>query len=185
VDTIIQAAAAAGVDWARVDVCTYRNNLNKLLLTQGGSKDGWSLHCCHWAATDTLFLDIVPGPPATYPNADKFTYYGYKLEAVCTGVDALASLWPPGARCCHAPRLPGAAMHTRTCGPLRAATHTCAACAGEQHVDATSEFASVVQYRLGRHSMLMAAEVDAQAAAKAGGHAAANGRHYVEMKTYM
>jgi hypothetical protein len=32
VDTIIDAATAAGVDFAGVDVCTYRNNLNKVWL---------------------------------------------------------------------------------------------------------------------------------------------------------
>lgn len=32
-DTIVSAAAAVGFDWTTVSVVTYRNNLNKLLLT--------------------------------------------------------------------------------------------------------------------------------------------------------
>lgn len=32
VDTIVQAANGAGVEWRHFDVCTYRNNLNKILL---------------------------------------------------------------------------------------------------------------------------------------------------------
>lgn len=33
VDTIIQAASAANTDWSSIGICTYRNNLNKILQT--------------------------------------------------------------------------------------------------------------------------------------------------------
>lgn len=49
------------------------------------NKEDWQLDCCFHEASRTLFLDIIPGPQAAYPNADKFTYYGYKFETVCTG----------------------------------------------------------------------------------------------------
>lgn len=52
---------------------------------------------------------------------------------------------------------------------------------GQGHVDATSEFAVLVQYKLGAHSILMAAEVDAM---KEEGDGPEEGRPYVELKTY-
>lgn len=57
----------------------------------------------------------------------------------------------------------------------------CAASAGQQHVDSSSEFAVVVQYQLGDHHILMAAEVDA---VKDAGDGPVNGKPYVELKTY-
>eukprot|EP00878_Enallax_costatus_P037428 GHUV01042278.1.p1 GENE.GHUV01042278.1~~GHUV01042278.1.p1 ORF type:complete len:214 (+),score=57.23 GHUV01042278.1:345-986(+) len=54
-------------------------------------------------------------------------------------------------------------------------------CPGQDHVDATSEFAVVVQYQLGQHRVLMAAEVDAM---KDDGDGPVKGRPYVELKTY-
>eukprot|EP00878_Enallax_costatus_P008175 GHUV01008548.1.p1 GENE.GHUV01008548.1~~GHUV01008548.1.p1 ORF type:complete len:346 (+),score=90.54 GHUV01008548.1:62-1099(+) len=134
VDHVVQAASAAGVDWSKVDICTYRNNINKVLTTLIGDSD-WAIDCCKWG--NTVFLDINKSAGnVTYPNQDKLTYYGYKFEAVCTGQD---------------------------------------------HVDATSEFAVVVQYQLGQHRVLMAAEVDAM---KDDGDGPVKGRPYVELKTY-
>jgi hypothetical protein len=52
---------------------------------------------------------------------------------------------------------------------------------GQQHVDATSEFAIVVQYQLGGHNIVMAAEIDAVAAEGSG---PIDGQPYVELKTY-
>jgi hypothetical protein len=63
-------------------------------MTPLNERDGWALHCCYWSATRTLFLDILPGPPASYPNADKFTFYGYKFEAVCTGAEVDSATLP-------------------------------------------------------------------------------------------
>jgi RAT1-interacting protein len=88
VDTIIQAAAGQSIDWSHFDVCSYRNNLNKILLTPISPRDGWEMDCCFHEKSGTLFLDIVPGPQATWKDADKFTFYGYKFEAVCTGRQA-------------------------------------------------------------------------------------------------
>lgn len=52
---------------------------------------------------------------------------------------------------------------------------------GQQHVDATSEFGVVVQYQLGAHSIVMAAEIDAVADQGSG---PVDGQPYVELKTY-
>jgi hypothetical protein len=84
VDTIIQAAAQANVEWSHFDVCTYRNNMNKIILTPI-NRERWDMECCYQGSSGTLFLDIVPGQQATFKDADKFTYYGYHFEAVCTG----------------------------------------------------------------------------------------------------
>lgn len=48
-------------------------------------------------------------------------------------------------------------------------------------MDSSSEFAVLVQYRLGSHSVLMAAEIDC---AKEEGDGPDGGRPYVELKTY-
>jgi hypothetical protein len=53
--------------------------------------------------------------------------------------------------------------------------------AGQHHVDSSSEFAVLVQYKLGNHSVLMAAEVDC---AKQEGDGPIGGQPYVELKTY-
>jgi hypothetical protein len=60
-------------------------------------------------------------------------------------------------------------------------------------VDATSEFATVVRFKLGRHRVVMAAEIDARAPEDAAAAAAGDGRQhqagaaapqYVELKCY-
>jgi hypothetical protein len=62
-------------------------------------------------------------------------------------------------------------------------------------VDATSEFATVVRYKLGRHRVVMAAEIDAQAPPEAqekgeqqqaqqGGQRQGGQRQYMELKSY-
>jgi hypothetical protein len=51
VDTIVEAAAAAGVDWTHFDVVTYRNNLNKVLLPAPMSLSGSWKECFKWART--------------------------------------------------------------------------------------------------------------------------------------
>eukprot|EP00882_Tetradesmus_deserticola_P008906 GHRQ01009396.1.p1 GENE.GHRQ01009396.1~~GHRQ01009396.1.p1 ORF type:complete len:230 (+),score=74.13 GHRQ01009396.1:768-1457(+) len=134
VDTIIQAGTAAAVDWSKVTLCTYRNNLNKVLLTPVALDKVWDVDACFWGGT--LFLDINKAAREEYPNQDKFVYYGYKFEALCTG---------------------------------------------QEHVDSSSEFAVLVQYRLGSHSVLMAAEIDC---AKEEGDGPIEGEPYVELKTY-
>lgn len=87
VDTIVQAASAAGVDWSKVSVCTYRNNLNKILQTPLADSD-WSIDCCYWSGT--LFLDINKAGSTEYPNQDKFTFYGEN------GAPGLAGIHPIG-----------------------------------------------------------------------------------------
>ncbi|KAF6260603.1 hypothetical protein COO60DRAFT_1505467 [Scenedesmus sp. NREL 46B-D3] len=134
VDTIVQAGTAAEVDWSKVGLCTYRNNLNKILLTPLALDKAWEVDACFWGGT--LFLDINKAGKEEYFNQEKMTYYGYKFEAMCTG---------------------------------------------QEHVDSSSEFAVLVQYRLGDHSVLMAAEIDCT---KEEGDGPIDGQPYVELKTY-
>jgi hypothetical protein len=51
-------------------------------------------------------------------------------------------------------------------------------------VDPSKEFALVVQYRLGAHTILMGAEVDGFDPQAPADYGPTNGRAYVEMKTY-
>jgi RAT1-interacting protein len=54
VGTIAEAAArgaansngGGGVDWAHVNVVTFRNNMNKLLLTPLNARDAWAIDGC-------------------------------------------------------------------------------------------------------------------------------------------
>jgi hypothetical protein len=74
VDTIIQAGKAAAVDWSKVGLCTYRNNLNKILLTPLALDKEWAVDVCLWG--DTLFFDINKAGRQEYDNQEKMTYYG-------------------------------------------------------------------------------------------------------------
>ncbi|KAG2434870.1 hypothetical protein HYH02_012070 [Chlamydomonas schloesseri] len=128
VEVILYGAAYGGVDLSRTSVVTFRNNLNKLLLTPLQPRDGWVIDGA-WVGS-ALYLDIVKRPPgqnaaAPGTDQDRFTYYGYKFEALATE--------PPA-------------------GQEEQAAHV---------VDCTGEFAIMVQMRLGRHLVTMAAETDA------------------------
>lgn len=71
-------------------MCTYRNNLNKILMTLHGDLD-WAIDCCKWG--NTLFLDINKSAGnVIYAGQDKMTYYGYKFEAICTSTHALSKI---------------------------------------------------------------------------------------------
>ena len=60
------------------DVCTFRNNLNKILGTAHDLTTSWVVDACSMGPT--LYLDIHQTSQMTYPNADLFQYYGYKYE---------------------------------------------------------------------------------------------------------
>lgn len=103
VDTIIQAGTAAAVDWSKVGLCTYRNNLNKVLLTPVSLDNEWAVDACFWGGT--LFLDINKAGNQEYPNQDKFVYYGRALTRV---------LWQ--CRCCQvSPAAAAAALCATHC----------------------------------------------------------------------
>lgn len=61
---------------AECDICTFRNNLNKVFMTPLAPSDDWTVDACLLGST--LYLDIQKGPPATYADSDLFEYYGYK-----------------------------------------------------------------------------------------------------------
>jgi len=67
------------------DVCTFRNNLNKMAMTLLNPKDDWAVDAWQGGTTKALILDILSLPQQDFPGADKFQYYGYKFEALCTG----------------------------------------------------------------------------------------------------
>ena len=83
--------------------------------------------------------EIVKQAEDSFPDADRFTYYGYKFEALCTG---------------------------------------------EAQVDASSEFAALVQLRLGCLRLLMAAEVDCKDPAEQGQGGGGIMESYLELKTF-
>lgn len=58
------------------DVCTFRNNLNKFMLTPVDLQNAWTIDAC--TSDSTMYLDIHQLPEKTFPDADLFQYYGYK-----------------------------------------------------------------------------------------------------------
>ncbi|KAK9828456.1 hypothetical protein WJX72_000086 [[Myrmecia] bisecta] len=83
VEPVIQAVLQAGLPLSECDVITYRNNLNKICLTPLNPGDAWAVDAC--SSGGPLCLDIHKLPQKSYPGSDKFEYYGYKFEALCTG----------------------------------------------------------------------------------------------------
>jgi hypothetical protein len=53
-------------------------NLNKILGTPLDVRNGWSVDACYHQGT--LYLDIVKNDSQEGPDADRFTYYGYKVS---------------------------------------------------------------------------------------------------------
>ncbi|KAJ9513141.1 hypothetical protein QJQ45_029370 [Haematococcus lacustris] len=117
-----------------VSIVTFRNNLNKILGTPLNLRDGWVVDGC-WSHPGVLYLNMVQRPEdePRFPDADRFEYYGYKFEQLCSVAPAPA--------------------------PAPAAPHNPGPCP-EPVVDATSEFSALVRLGLGKHRILMAAEVD-------------------------
>jgi len=150
------------------DVVTFRNNLNKICGTPLSPRDGWVVEAC--MHDGTLFLEISKSEQASFPDADRFNYYGYKFESLCTS----APLQDSGTDTDGKPAPP------TTSG-------------GHPIVDATSEFAILVKVKLGQQSVLMAAEVDcvdpaaqsvATGSTSSGGPHATHMEPYLELKTY-
>jgi RAT1-interacting protein len=54
----------------------------QVTLTPLALGDKWAVDACLWH--NTLYLDIVKTGQADFPGSDRFTYYGYKFEALCT-----------------------------------------------------------------------------------------------------
>lgn len=86
VEVIMRAALAVMPDGQLLQtahICTFRNNLNKIFGTPLKLDDSWVVDACFYE--ETMYLDIVKNEGKEYPGADRFTYYGYKFEAICTG----------------------------------------------------------------------------------------------------
>lgn len=58
------------------DICTFRNNLNKIFATPLDLKASWVVDACMLG--HTMHLDIRKTPQATFHNAELFQYYGYR-----------------------------------------------------------------------------------------------------------
>ena len=74
------------------DVCTFRNNLNKIFSTPLDLRSSWVVDACKVGSI--MYLDIHQLPQKTFPNADLFQYYGYKsvpslLTPVLNAADSL------------------------------------------------------------------------------------------------
>lgn len=67
------------------DVVTFRNNLNKIAVTVHDRVNVWEIDCC--SISGTLFLDVrfIPVQTDLLEECKRFSYHGYKFEAVCTG----------------------------------------------------------------------------------------------------
>jgi hypothetical protein len=160
VEEVALAAGCAGVDVfeeatdARDDghhprplIVTYRNNLNKVIGTAFKPGDEWAVDAvaleppARPGARPVVFLDIVNLPSASAweagnPDADRFTYWGYKFEALCAAAAAGADGSHAWSRSGEPPARPPPARHGR------------------------SEWASLLRRRLGPVDVLFAAETD-------------------------
>lgn len=89
VEIVAQALLTAGVPWSACDVVTFRSNMNKLAMTLENLEEAWSINA-YRPAEGPLFLDSMPrddGADQMYPNADRYMYFGYKFEQLCTQPD--------------------------------------------------------------------------------------------------
>lgn len=87
VDTILEALEHGGYDrMEEIDFVTFRNNLNKIGSTPYDKRRDWEMDCA--MVGNTVFLDIRRMDEDT-PNlyVRRFMYYGYRFEAICTGVE--------------------------------------------------------------------------------------------------
>lgn len=132
VEPIILAALAADFPLERdADFVTYRNNLNKLMLVPYASATGDDDWHIHAVLVgSTVYLDVVPWEEQSSHPA--------AARAAYSGVkfEALCTAPPP---------TPGGGA---------------AADDGDDAVDANAEFCSLVRLRVGRHRLLMSAEID-------------------------
>ncbi|GIL54992.1 hypothetical protein Vafri_10666 [Volvox africanus] len=86
VDVILYGAMYSDLPLDRTTVVTFRNNLNKLLMTPLQRNEPWVIDAVFY--NNTLFLEIVKLQGKQQPpDHDRFTYYGYKFEAICTDAD--------------------------------------------------------------------------------------------------
>lgn len=87
VEPVVQALQEHGFDLdSKADIVTYRNNLNKIALLPYNDRDPWEMDCTQVGRT--VFLEVRKldeGP--IEPRHQRFMYYGYRFEALCTGVE--------------------------------------------------------------------------------------------------
>lgn len=72
---ILELMLQAGLQ-DQCDICTFRNNLNKIFATPLDLKAPWVVNACMLG--HTMHLDIHKTPQAAFPNAELFQYYGYR-----------------------------------------------------------------------------------------------------------
>ena len=168
VETVIHAAAAGELAVAALRSCTvltYRNNLNKIFGVPFDPRAEWAVDACllpvgggsGGGGCECLFLDVVKlaeqwsGDPA---DQERFTAWGYQCVMLqiqyCASALTLEDLL-------RAPRPPPSPDPTRT--------RTCtrrfeALCTGQEVADSSGEWGAVVRTRIGRHRIVMGAEID-------------------------
>lgn len=67
----------------QADIVTYRNNLNKIGNTPYENRDDWEFDCA--LVGKSVFLDIRKTNDFRDPSQQRFMYYGYRFESLCTG----------------------------------------------------------------------------------------------------
>lgn len=87
VETVVKALQSKQFDIdTQADIVTYRNNMNKIGGTPYENRDGWELDCA--LVAKTVFLDIrKTNKESTDPQQQRFMYYGYRFESLCTGLE--------------------------------------------------------------------------------------------------
>lgn len=87
VEPILKALVAKSFDLeSQADIVTYRNNLNKIGATPYENRDDWELDCA--LVGRTVYLDIRKvRDDSSDPQQQLFQYYGYRFEALCTGMN--------------------------------------------------------------------------------------------------
>ena len=86
IDPILQALRSADFRIDReIHFVSYRNNLNKIMETPYNHRDPWRIHLRR--TQGTIYMDVVKLPERSMQSAadrDKFTFWGYKFEQLCT-----------------------------------------------------------------------------------------------------
>ena len=183
---VLGALASKGVDVAASHIVTYRNNLNKLLLTPFQPDDDWEIGVERQGGGRVhLQVRETARKAAEEARRDerqrRFCYWGYKFEALCTadadGGGEREGWRPPSpsdlGTCAHL-------CSTAELSRLRAhyAERQPAPAAPAAAVDANEEVCCVMSLGLERIKILMAAEIDCADEARDGG-----GGGFVELKT--
>jgi hypothetical protein len=121
VQTIVSAALQANSGLAQADVITYRNNLNKLLLTPLEPNNEWAINACYLQVggthTPLLQLGALPQQLVPYQAVSSLWHGPYRRhleQAILSDVWWLAALLHRGSCSWTSPRWATTPTPTRT-----------------------------------------------------------------------